>query len=353
MSFRRLNLWLVPSAILLAPMAAGCRPQEQISRYTVPKPHLVDPTLVSTPAAAVPQQTLGAITSVGKTGWFFKLTGDPAVVGEQKDAFVEFVKSLQFAGEPEPQPKWMLPAGWTEQPGSGLRFATINIPASPKPLELTVIPLPKTEDGAFVLSNVNRWRDQLGLAAINAEGLKSNTEEIKVGEQVVTLVDIRGESTGSGMGGAAAPFAGSGFSSPRADGSQASEISYDKPPHWQDGEKNEFRKAAFAVQDGAASVEITVIALPSSPLLENVNRWRGQISLPPLTADELAKEVKKLEVDGQPADYVVLTGEPEAILGVLAPRGDQTWFIKLKGDAALAKREESHFESFVKSLKFK
>src|SRR5262245_62013425 len=134
MSFPPLHLRLL-TLILGLWLAAGCRPQDQIARYTVPKPNLVDPTLAAASAAAVPQQTLGAILAVGQKGWFFKLTGDPKLVAPHKDAFLAFIKSLKFGG-PELQPTWTLPADWKEEPGTGIRFATILVPAQPKPLEL-------------------------------------------------------------------------------------------------------------------------------------------------------------------------------------------------------------------------
>jgi hypothetical protein len=42
----------------------------------------------------------------------------------------------------------------------------------------------------------------------------------------------------------------------------------------------------------------------------------------------------------------------ETILGVIAIRGDQSWFVKLKGDSKLAAREKERFETFVKSIRF-
>src|SRR5947209_4505428 len=39
---------------------------------------------------------LGVIQHRGDTAWFFKMTGDDAVVAQQKPAFIEFLKSFQF-----------------------------------------------------------------------------------------------------------------------------------------------------------------------------------------------------------------------------------------------------------------
>ncbi len=92
-------------------------------------------------------------------------------------------------------------------------------------------------------------------------------------------------------------------------------------------------------------------------MLANVNRWRGQLNLDEVAASALAKLVKPISVGGAAGSYVQLTGPADAkpqqtILGVIAPHGEQVWFIKLQGDAPLAERERERFEAFVKSIKF-
>jgi len=93
----------------------------------------------------------------------------------------------------------------------------------------------------------------------------------------------------------------------------------------------------------------------------NVNRWRGQVRLPPIDAAQVAKDVKKIDTLGVQGDYVELVGsvmtstgisKPATILGVAAKVDDRQYFVKLTGDPELAQREKANFESFVKSLKF-
>ena len=82
-----------------------------------------------------------------------------------------------------------------------------------------------------------------------------------------------------------------------------------------------------------------------------------QLHLKEIKEDELAKLIKPISVGGASASYVELTGPPEpaprqGLLAILATHGDQVWFIKLMGDAALAERERANFEAFAKSIKF-
>lgn len=137
-------------------------------------------------------------------------------------------------------------------------------------------------------------------------------------------------------------------------------LSFETPEGWEQGKAGGMRKAAFEVRDKEQKVEITVIDLAASAgdLLPNVNRWRGQIQLPDVTADELAKQLKKVDVGGQAGDYIELIGpeqegKKQTILGVILRDADRSWFFKLQGDAALAEREKPRFEAFVQSIKFR
>src|SRR5262245_25745365 len=55
--------------------------------------------------------------------------------------------------------RWIAPAGWTEQPASGMRAASFRVPAGEEFIEVSVVPLGGEAGGE--LANVNRWRGQL------------------------------------------------------------------------------------------------------------------------------------------------------------------------------------------------
>ena len=80
------------------------------------------------------------------------------------------------------------------------------VPTDDKPLEISVTTLPWRGTQDELLSNVNRWRGQLQLPAIEAPGLAEVTRELDAGDAKMTLVDLRGQFQGSGMMGG--PFAG-------------------------------------------------------------------------------------------------------------------------------------------------
>lgn len=134
---------------------------------------------------------------------------------------------------------------------------------------------------------------------------------------------------------------------------------YEVPEGWVLGKVGGMRKAAFTVAEGEKKVEITVIDLPpmAGDVLANVNRWRGQVGLEPVTPKELKEQLTTIKVDSLDGSYVELIGPPKddrrpAILGVIVPTRGRVWFLKLTGDAELAAREKKRFEEFVKSVHF-
>lgn len=82
---------------------------------------------------------------------------------------------------------WTLPRGWTETAGPGMRYATIK-PALPGNLEVSVIALPGAAGGE--VANVNRWRGQLGLPALEETALLAAREVLSTEAGAVSLYDF-------------------------------------------------------------------------------------------------------------------------------------------------------------------
>src|SRR5207302_8827214 len=129
----------------------------------------------------------------------------------QHAAFLEFITSIRFSGSSDAKPTWTLPPDWKQLPGNAMRYATIQIAADGKPLELSVIPLPQSggDKEKYVLDNVNRWRNQLNLKPITAADLATTTKSLTIDGREATLVSLIGTGSGGMTGGAPfAPFAG-------------------------------------------------------------------------------------------------------------------------------------------------
>lgn len=85
------------------------------------------------------------------------------------------------------------------------------------------------------------------------------------------------------------------------------------PEGWTQRAGNDIRFATIVVPADPEPMELTVIKLPRNGpldklLLDNVNRWRDQITLPSLKQDELAAQTERIPVAGIESTLVNLEG---------------------------------------------
>ncbi len=144
-------------------------------------------------------------------------------------------------------------------------------------------------------------------------------------------------------------------------GASSGRPAWEIPSDWQETSASQMLLAKFAVTNQDGEAEVTVSSFPGEVggLLANVNRWRGQVGLTPLAQDDLDKSVSRLDVLGGTATLVDVNGRSATrggketrLVGVVWPRGGQTWFYKLMGDPAVAGREKDTFVKFVQSVRF-
>jgi hypothetical protein len=88
------------------------------------------------------------------------------------------------------------------------------------------------------------------------------------------------------------------------------------PKGWEQQAGSGMRYATLLVPSDGKPLELSVIPLPTdeadsdAALLANVNRWRGQLQLKPITAEELPKETVQVELsDGTLATIVNILGK--------------------------------------------
>lgn len=130
------------------------------------------------------------------------------------------------------------------------------------------------------------------------------------------------------------------------------------PPHWEPQPLAQMRQASFLVRgENGATADISLVTLgPSSgDVLDNVNRWLGQLAQPPLTAEQLPQVVQHLPGDLGHVAVVDLAGKPEQgdpnkdgrIIAAIAPAATGTAFFKLRGNSALAGAEKENFLKWI------
>jgi hypothetical protein len=311
---------------------------------------------------------------------------------------------------------WTTPAGWTEVPPSEMRVASFKVAgANGKQADVSIVPLPGmagTDD-----ANVNRWRGQVGLSAVSADDVQKSAENIVVGDQPAQLYDIAGKNSASGdasrilaviqhrdgmawfykMTGdtdlvgqqkpvlveflkslkfAAVQPSGSPGEMPATlppghpavgdmttPAAASAPISYDGQPNWQvpagwqEISGGQFLVAKFTLAgDGGATaaVNVSMSAGDGGGLAANVNRWRGQLGLPPVSdiltssLDVASGKAQLVEMGGTNAQ----TGQPSQLIAAIVSQPDQTWFYKLMGDAKVVAGQRNAFKRFVQSAKY-
>jgi hypothetical protein len=135
-------------------------------------------------------------------------------------------------------------------------------------------------------------------------------------------------------------------------------LTWTAPATWTAKPLGAMRKGSFTVTgpDGA-SADLSITAFPGAVggELANLNRWRGQLSLAPVSEAELTTATTRLATDGGLSLTVVeltATGPaPQAILGAMVPYGQAMWFFKLSGPASLLTAEKPAFLAFLKTIR--
>ncbi|WP_437226466.1 hypothetical protein SH661x_004600 [Planctomicrobium sp. SH661] len=332
----------------------GCQQDDGIRQYTVEK------------IPAPQKKKSPAVVTGNAPAWFLKMTGPADSVLKQIVPFSQIVKSLSFDLGGNPQME--LPAGWTQSDGPPPRYKTIKVPDTDPPLELTVssLPGPQSAPIEYLLSNINRWRGQLGKPEYESdnwlEEARNNGEVVIVPlrSRAVVMVNLLGEIPDQGpsrvLGAIILSIPGaSGSEQPQeqAPVSAKPPIDFTPPESWVASAGNAMRIASFEAKHESGVADVSVSRFPGGgDELSNVNRWRGQVKLDPLSEDEFKSSAKQLEIGGQAATYVELVGPEQSILAAILPDGDAKWFFKMQGPKDAVAAETAHFEEFLKSVKF-
>ena len=229
---------------------------------------------------------LGAILKQAAQTWFFKMSGDARMVEAQKPVFLDFLQSVQF--------------------GAATGAAPLAGPAR--------------------VANTNDLPpDAHGLPA--AASLPPGHPPIDAGT------------------------AGGAMASTPVAVATGQPLVWTAPPDWKPTTGSAMRKASYAVIGPEGTGDLSVTAFPGDVGgdLANVNRWRGQLDLPPV--ESLDGAVQSLDANG--LHMLVFDGANggRGMLGAIVPRPGETWFFKLTGPDALLARSKPAFLDFLRTIK--
>jgi hypothetical protein len=124
------------------------------------------------------------------------------------------------------------------------------------------------------------------------------------------------------------------------------------PAGWSVGPENAMRKATWIVAGpNGSKAEIAVTVFPGSVggLTANVNRWRGQIGLPPAGSDEIAASAKAVKVGGLDSQRFVMVSADgqKSVDAVMTSKDGATWFFKMNGETAAVEANGAAFVAFL------
>jgi len=239
------------------------------------------------PEALGESRILGAIyDGVGGRKWYFKMTGSPAAVEVQRDAFLAFLAGLEFEA----------PLGFSSLEDAAA-FGATDAPAMPMPPMMS-----------------------------------------------------------GGM-----PPSPRSSSPPPADTSGLPE--WKVPEGWQQVTGSSMAVATFQVTFASGSGTLAVSKWPNDVggIHANLNRWRGQVGLEPITEAQLSKYIREIDVNGMTLTIMDTHGANEnrglesaaqRILSVWYPKDGGTWIFKLRGASDMVVGEEAKLIEFVRSIKF-
>jgi hypothetical protein len=188
---------------------------------------------------------------------------------------------------------------------------------------------------------------------------KAAVESYRVPKEPVaaTASDSPAPAPKAGPSAASAPSGGSMANTPVATAT-GSDLAWTAPAGWTAKAPGSMRKGSYAVKSegtsGEADLSITAFPGDVGGELANLNRWRGQVDLPPITQAQFESSVQRMERNGLKITVVELVGsgaDAKRILGAMVPYAGATWFFKLMGPDAVVAKQKTAFSAFVETIK--
>lgn len=342
-----MRLHLLALAILCT-ILCGCNESDPVVQYRIPK-----------------EATTRPVSSAAKQVWFFKLMANTEKIDSFGMNFIELIRSLRLE---RGVPQYDLPDGWTASAGPPPIDQTIKIADDEADGVVTVtrLPSPPGASSQYLKANVDRWRRQLGLPPMaGTDWLQQAREKQEIivvpkDDLTITLVRLQGQSEKHGDTQmfvaivSEQPLIESATTTQSPSSSpSANPIQYKLPDGWRESPGNSMRLVSLAAEHESGSIDVSVTRLGGGgDALSNINRWRGQVDLKPVTDDELTELIEDLEVAGHPAQYVMLAGESQSIAAAMFEQDGAKWFFKMQGPTPSVQAEEGRFREFLNSVSF-
>ncbi len=290
------------------------------------------------------------------------------------------------------------PPNWQPQPLSQMRQASFLVKGdNGAAADISFVSLGSSAGN--VLENVNRWLSQIGQPPVNQDKLKQIAQHLTTSIGDVTVVDLAGLPNGAdpakdgriiaGMtstggatlffkirgndaltesqkadfikwvaavcntqGGSKSPETASG--APPMAGAPNPQIKWKTPEGWSEVPPSSMRYASFSAGANDNKVDISIVTFPGEggSDADNVNRWRQQIGLPPMSPTAVATQVAPLKSGDATFSTVDMAGANARTLAAWTRRDSHVWFFKATGSGAAVEKEKPNFVKFIQSIRF-
>jgi hypothetical protein len=137
---------------------------------------------------------------------------------------------------------------------------------------------------------------------------------------------------------AVVPMAGKGFSATL-------------PTGWTEKAGSGMRTVSYSIDE--TSIDFYLIPLRVGDVPSNVNRWRGQVGLPPESPEAIAEKVETFQVDGHATHYIEIYNSENnrGIVAAIVDLAPEYWYFTAKGPASELKIHAREIRAFLESLK--
>jgi hypothetical protein len=129
-------------------------------------------------------------------------------------------------------------------------------------------------------------------------------------------------------------------------------VHWTTPSGWKELAPTSMRVGNFLITKGDKKAEVSILQFPGNvgTELDNVNRWRGEIGLNPITQSDVSSQVVAIgRATGKLYD---LPGPTLSTIATVLKKGDISWFFKMRGDKEVVSESKETFVEFLKSISF-
>ena len=378
----------------------SCDRDKEIQVYRVARETQAVEKPAADPHAGVPGMSSGAMAGDPHAG----IPGLPPVGGAGGDphAGLNMGGMPTMGGRAKVGVEDMAPAEWKRRDPSALRQLSYQLDGeegTSADISLIILRGAAGRD----LDNINRWRDEQGqgpidqaemdqsiekfttpagsAVAVDIEGLPQGADPLTNGRLVAAIVTHGDDGWFFRMRGNAELAAahkqaclewvksvrpveveGEPMQAPTppessaATGGKDGRVTWQTPAGWTtDPNAGTMRYATLVVRGaGDEKAELAVTHFPGDVGgdLDNVNRWRGQIGLSPVSADELPELVRNVTAGPKSFSLVDISHDGQRLAAAWTRHGENTWFFKFSGSDPVVAAEIAKFTALLESIRF-